>query len=408
MHPAERIEELRRLIRRHEEQYYVLNAPEIADAEFDDLMLELQRLEAEHPTLVRSDSPTQRVSGRVAAGFESVAHVQPMLSLDNAYSEEELAAFDDRVRRGLGEAGAVPDTIAYVAELKIDGLSVAATYEDGVLVRGATRGDGVRGEDVTSNVRTIRALPLRLKETPAGRIEVRGEVYLPRRAFARINQERADAGEALYANPRNVAAGTMRNLDPGQVARRGLSVFVYQMVSSDPRVDAETHAEGLERMRAWGLPVEPHWRRCAGVGELVGCCREWADKRRTMAFETDGVVIKVDRTALRARLGQTSKFPRWAIAFKFPAERKTTRLVQIAVNVGRTGAVTPYAVLDPVQLAGSTISMATLHNADDVARKDIRGRRLGRHREGRRCDPSRGRPGAGQMRRTDQAVPYAD
>ena len=372
MHPAERIEELRRLIRRHEEQYYVLNAPEIADAEFDDLMLELQRLEAEHPTLVRSDSPTQRVSGRVAAGFESVAHVQPMLSLDNAYSEEELAAFDDRVRRGLGEAGAVPDTIAYVAELKIDGLSVAATYEDGVLVRGATRGDGVRGEDVTSNVRTIRALPLRLKETPAGRIEVRGEVYLPRRAFARINQERADAGEALYANPRNVAAGTMRNLDPGQVARRGLSVFVYQMVSSDPRVDAETHAEGLERMRAWGLPVEPHWRRCAGVGELVGCCREWADKRRTMAFETDGVVIKVDRTALRARLGQTSKFPRWAIAFKFPAERKTTRLVQIAVNVGRTGAVTPYAVLDPVQLAGSTISMATLHNADDVARKDIR------------------------------------
>jgi DNA ligase (NAD+) len=368
--PAERIEELRRQIRYHEERYYVLNDPEIADAEFDALMQELERLEMEHPDLVTTDSPTRRVGGRIATGFESAEHAQPMLSLDNAYSEEELRAFDERVRRGLAETGSVPQTVAYVAELKIDGLSVALTYNDGELVRGATRGDGVRGEEVTSNVRTIRSVPLRLRGAAPGRLEVRGEVYLPRRAFERINKEREVEGEPLFQNPRNAAAGTMRNLDPALVAKRGLSAFFYQMVGG-PEGQA-LHSATLEQLRAWGLPVERHWRRCDTLDELIAFCREWEEKRRTLDFDTDGVVIKVDALPLRVRLGSTSKFPRWAVAFKFPAEQKTTRLKRIDVNVGRTGAVTPFAVLEPVFLAGSTISMATLHNADDIARKDIR------------------------------------
>ncbi len=366
MNPSERIQELRALIRYHEERYYVLSTPEIADAEFDALMDELERLEAENPDLLTADSPTQRVGGRPVEGFETVVHAEPMLSLDNAYSEAELRAFDERVRRGVGDT----QEITYVAELKIDGLSLALTYVDGQLVRGATRGDGVRGEEVTSNVRTIRTLPLLLRDGVPGTIEVRGEVYLPRRHFERINKEREESGEPLYANPRNVAAGTMRNLDPKLVARRGLSAFTYYTIGSS----FPTHAETLETMRGWGLPVEPHWRRCTGIDELLAFCEEWAEKRRTLEFDTDGVVIKVDSIALRARLGSTSKFPRWAVAFKFPAEQKTTLLKRIDVNVGRTGAVTPFAELEPVFLAGTTVSMATLHNADDLARKDIRER----------------------------------
>jgi DNA ligase (NAD+) len=390
MNPAERISELRRLIRYHEERYYVLNDPEIADAEFDALMVELEALEAENPDLVTSDSPTQRVSGRPAAGFVTVEHAEPMLSLDNAYSEEELREFDARVRRGLAAVGEPLEQVDYVAELKIDGLSLALTYDNGILVRGATRGDGIRGEEVTSNVRTIRAIPLKLR-TPdvkgphraAGesidrgsaadpvsprKIEVRGEVYLPRKVFERINKEKADAGEPLFANPRNAAAGTMRNLDPALVAKRGLSAWTYQVVGESP----PTHARTLEALKEWGLPVEPHWQRCRGVEELLAFCRAWDEKRRTLDFDTDGVVIKLDRIDLRTRLGTTSKFPRWAVAFKFPAEQRTTLLKSIEVNVGRTGAVTPFATLDPVFVSGSTVSMATLHNADDIARKDIR------------------------------------
>ena len=368
MNPADRVQELRTLIRHHEERYYVHDAPEIADAEFDALMRELERLEAEHPDLLTADSPTQRVGGRPAEGFDTVEHAEPMLSLDNAYSEEELRAFDERVRRGLGETGAVPESVAYVVELKIDGLSIALTYEAGRLVRGATRGDGVRGEDVTSNVRTIRAIPLALRGGPAARLEVRGEVYLPRRAFERINREREETGEPLFANPRNAAAGTMRHLDPKLVASRGLSAFTYQLIGGG----STSHAGTLESLRAWGLPVEPHWERVDGFDALLAFCRAWAEKRRTLDFDTDGVVIKVDALDLRRRLGTTSRFPRWAVAFKFPAEQKTTLLKAIRVNVGRTGAVTPYAELEPVVLAGTTVSMATLHNADDVARKDLR------------------------------------
>jgi DNA ligase (NAD+) len=376
-----RLAALRDAIRHHEERYYIQHDPEISDEEFDRMLHELERLEADHPDLVTADSPTQRVAGRPIEGFETVEHLTAMLSLDNAYSDDELRAFDERVRRGAG-LGAEP--VRYAAELKIDGLSIALTYEDGRLVRGATRGDGFRGEDVTANVRTIRAIPLRLRNGPPGRIEVRGEVYLPRASFERTNRERLDAELPPFANPRNAAAGTMRNLDPAAVAKRGLSSFTYQLVappaggeSGEPPGDrlagaSASHADTLAAMRTWGLPVEPHWRRCEGIDQVAAFCAEWAEGRRSLDFDTDGVVIKVDDLALRDRLGTTAKFPRWATAFKFPAQQATTILRKIAVNVGRTGAVTPYAVLEPVLLAGSTISMATLHNAEDVARKDLR------------------------------------
>ncbi len=372
--PEERIRQLREAIRHHEDRYYVLNDPEISDDEFDRLLHELEALEAQYPDLVTPDSPTQRVAGRPAEGFDTVEHLAPMLSLDNAYNEEELRAFDERVRKG---AGLGESPVAYVAELKIDGLSIALTYIDGLLTRGATRGDGVRGEEVTANVRTIRTIPLRLKGAPEGRIEVRGEVFLPRASFERTNREREEAGEPVFANPRNAAAGTMRNLDPALVAKRGLSAYTYQVIAGPGGGPAKAgpydgHARMLTAMREWGLPVEPHWRACVGVDALMAFCQEWAEKRRTLQFDTDGVVIKVDDLALRERLGTTAKFPRWATAFKFPAEQATTTLRRIEVNVGRTGAVTPYAVLEPVFLAGSTISMATLHNAEDLARKDIR------------------------------------
>ena len=366
--PIDRIQQLRAEIRHHEEQYYVHNSPEISDEHFDRLLHDLERLEAEYPDLVSPDSPTQRVAGRPTEGFPTVEHLAPMLSLDNAYDEDDLRAFDERLRRGagLGEA-AVP----YVAELKIDGLSIALTYQNGRLVRGATRGDGLRGEEVTPNVRTIRSIPLALRNGPAGRIEVRGEVFLPRSAFARINAERQAEGEPVFANPRNAAAGTMRNLDPGLVRRRGLASFTYQLVGAS-EASQTTHAGLLEAMRSWGLPVEKHFRRCTGIDEVVAFCNEWADKRLQLEFDTDGVVIKLDDLPLRERLGTTAKFPRWATAFKFPAQQVHTKLLKIDVNVGRTGANTPYAVLEPVFVAGSTVSMATLHNAEDIARKDFR------------------------------------
>ena len=405
MEPEQRLKALRDAIRHHEERYYIHSAPEISDAEFDRLLHELEQLEAEHPDLVTPDSPTQRVAGHPVEGFPTVAHLVPMLSLDNVYNEEELRGFDERVRKAAG-AGDAP--VAYVAELKIDGLSISLTYEHGALQRGATRGDGVRGEDVTANVRTIRAIPLRLRPDPpipAGRVEIRGEVYLPRAAFERINRELDEAGAPLFQNPRNTAAGTMRNLDPSLVAKRGLRAFTYHLVTpagaavaqafrppaaaavaqafrpavanasdegSPEALRYRSHSETLEAMAAWGLPVEKHWRRCATVDDVAAFCAEWADKRRSLDFDTDGVVVKVDDLALREKLGSTAKFPRWATAFKFPAQQATTKVIRIDTNVGRTGAVTPFAVLEPVFLAGSTISMATLHNAEDIARKDIR------------------------------------
>jgi DNA ligase (NAD+) len=379
--PAQQIDRLRLEIRRHEELYYVQAAPEISDAEFDALMNELKALEQQHPELLTPDSPTQRVGGRPTEGFATVEHIQPMLSLDNAYDADDLRAFDERVRKGLELETSPP----YVAELKIDGLSIALTYEDGRLVRGATRGDGVRGEEVTQNVRTVRAIPLSLRGGPKGRIEVRGEVYLPKRNFERINEEQKEAGEPLYANPRNTAAGTMRNLDPALVAKRGLAAWTYQLVagskedggSKDPAPRTEdpaprTHAEMLSDLAKWGLPVEPNWKKCDGIDAVIAFCESWREKRAQLAFETDGVVIKLNDPQMRERLGYTSKFPRWATAFKFPAERKVAMLHRIDINIGRTGAATPFAILEPTVVAGSTISMATLHNPDDIIRKDIR------------------------------------
>jgi len=344
--------------------YYVQAAPEISDADFDALMNELKALESEHPELLTPDSPTQRVGGRPTEGFAQVQHLQPMLSLDNAYDEADLRAFDERVRKGLS----LDHSPAYVAELKIDGLSMALTYDNGKLVRGATRGSGVRGDDVTQNVRTVRAIPLSLKAGPKGRVEIRGEVYLPKKNFERINKEQEEAGEPLYANPRNTAAGTMRNLDPALVAKRGLSAWMYQLVPAE----FESHSEMLKDLAKWGLPVEPHWKKCDGIDAVVEFCESWRDKRGSLAFETDGVVIKLNDPALREKLGYTSKFPRWATAFKFPAEQKIAMLHRIEINIGRTGAATPFAMLEPTVVAGSTVSMATLHNPDDIVRKDIR------------------------------------
>lgn len=374
MDPATRIAELRERIRHHEERYYVHDAPEISDAEFDALMRELLALEAAHPSLIDPDSPTQRVGGRPAEGFPTVAHLEPMLSLENAYSADELREFHARLCRALGLSDGAP--LPYVAELKIDGLSIALTYERGRLVRGVTRGDGVLGEDVTPNVRTIRAIPLRLRTAgapPPPLMELRGEVYFPRDAFQRVNDAREAAGDPLFANPRNAAAGTLRTLDTAEVSQRGLRAFLYQVVvpAGEPPV-ADTHARTLEQVRAWGCPVEPHYRLCGDITEVLAFCEEWRDARHRLTFETDGVVIKLNEIALRAAAGATAKFPRWAVAFKFPAEQARTRLRQIAVNVGRTGAVTPYAVLEPVRLGGTTVSMATLHNEQEIARRDIR------------------------------------
>jgi DNA ligase (NAD+) len=369
MDPSNRIEELRALIRHHEDRYYVHDAPEISDGEFDALVKELEALERENPDLVTPDSPTQRVAGRPVEGFDTAEHLVPMLSLDNTYDEGELRAFDERVRRGLGG-----EPFTYVAEIKIDGLSIALTYERGVLVRGVTRGDGVRGEVVTANVKAIRSVPLTLKDGPPPLIEVRGEVFLPRAEFDRMNQARAEQELPLFANPRNAAAGTMRNLDPSLVAKRRLGAYFYHVVTT-PGADAprvSTHVETLERLKSWGVPVERHTRHCRDIADVLEYCTTWREGRHDLPFETDGVVVKVNEVAARERLGTTAKFPRWAAAFKFPPEQATTKLVRIDVNVGRTGAVTPIAVLEPVRLSGSTIEYATLHNEEEIRRKDIR------------------------------------
>jgi DNA ligase (NAD+) len=330
-----RLQHLREQIRHHENCYYVLASPEISDEEFDRLLHELEDLEAAHPDLISEDSPTQRVAGRPTASFPTVEHIAPMLSLDNAYNEAELRAFDERVRKG---AGLGETAVEYIAELKIDGLSIALTYQDGRLTRGATRGDGVRGEDVTANVRTIRPIPLVLKGGPPGRMEVRGELFLPRAAFARINKEREDAGEPLFANPRNAAAGTMRNLDPALVAKRQLGAFTYQLIvgvdSSDTLAPDDVgavrerprHSDVLRALTAWGLPVERHHQQCRGIDEVIAFCVRWAEGRQALEFDTDGVVIKVNDLALRGRLGTTAKFPRWASAFKLEEQQAHTRL----------------------------------------------------------------------------------
>jgi DNA ligase (NAD+) len=369
--PAARVLHLRDLIRHHEERYYVHSEPEISDAAFDALMRELSGLEAAHPELADPNSPTRRVGGRPAEGFDKVRHAEPMLSLENAYSEDDLREFHGRLCRALDVSEDA--ALAYVAELKIDGLSIALTYAKGTLTRGVTRGDGTTGEDVTPNVRVIRSIPLTLRGPAPTLMEVRGEVFLPRAEFDRMNDEREALGEPAFVNPRNAASGALRLLDPLAVSKRGLRAFAYQIVLPEGEAFPDPHHAGLlERLTAWGAPVESHWRRCDGLDAVIAYCHEWRERRRTLPFDTDGVVVKLDALSLRTRVGATAKFPRWSIAFKFPTEQARSRLLRIDVNVGRTGAVTPFAVLEPVFVAGTTVQKATLHNDQEVARRDIR------------------------------------
>ncbi len=360
---SRRVRELRAEIVRHEWLYHVEGRPELTDAEFDRLLFELVALERDHPHLATEDSPTQRVGGEPGEGFASVAHGLPMLSLENAYSWEEAEAWRARVVRALGE-----EPPGYVAELKIDGLSISLRYEKGVLVRAATRGDGYRGDDVTANVRTIRSVPLTIPETDP--LEVRGEVFYPRTAFRRLNAEREAAGEPLFANPRNAAAGTIRLLDSRITAQRRLAAWVYSIAES-PSLPA-TQGETLERLRALGLPTHPHFRRCATFEEVREFVDRWDSARADLDFETDGVVVKVDDRRLHVELGATAKSPRWAIAYKYRAEEATTVVREISVQVGRTGTLTPVAHFDPIVLGGTTVKRATLHNYEDLARKDVR------------------------------------
>jgi len=363
-------EALRKQLSHHSYLYYVLNQPEISDAEYDRLFRELQDLEEKHPQLVTPDSPTQRIGAAPLEAFATVRHRVPMLSLGNAFDEQEVRAFDERVKRYLGLSS--DEAIDYVCELKVDGLAVSLTYENGVLTSGSTRGDGFTGEDVTQNLRTIRAIPLRvLCDDPPSLIEVRGEVYLDRREFARINREREEQGEALFANPRNAAAGSVRQLDSGITARRRLDIIVYGIGAAEG-LSFERHSDILDYLVKCGFRASPQRKLCRGVEQAIAYCQEWQSKHVDLTYGADGVVIKVNSLALQGQLGQVSRSPRWAVAYKFPPEEQTTVVKDIFVSVGRTGALTPVAAMEPVVVSGSTVQMATLHNEDEVARKDVR------------------------------------
>jgi len=369
---AKEIDKLRTEIRYHEHRYYVLADPEISDFEFDQLMQRLQELERQHPELVTPDSPTQRVGGQPAEEFPKVRHSTQMLSLDNTYAVEELRDFDRRVRELSGRAN-----VEYVAELKLDGLSMALTYENGVLTHGVTRGDGITGEDVTANIKTIRSVPLRIDPkkleliASPPRFEVRGEVIMGRKAFEQLNAQREAAGEPKFANPRNSAAGTMRQLDPRIVAERRLDMFLYylQVSGTEPLAG---HAQNLEALARMGFKVNPHWRLCRSFDALLAYIQEWEAKRDSLDYEIDGIVIKVNTTRLWAELGTTAKSPRWAVAYKYPARQATTRVVAIRPQVGRTGTLTPVADLEPVDVGGVTVSHATLHNMDEIERLGVK------------------------------------
>ncbi len=371
--PRDRAAWLREEIQRHERLYYQEAAPEIGDRDFDRLMAELAAIEDERPELRTADSPTQRVGGEPTEGFRQVEHEPPMLSLDNTYDHRELEEWVERVER------LVPDAaIDFVCELKVDGVSLSLLYEDGVLTEAATRGNGRIGDLVTANARTIRSLPLRLPSTAPARLRARGEAFIPRGAFRKLNEEREAAGEEPYANPRNTTAGAIRLLDSRDAARRPMDIACYEWTNADGGGSPDTgetprrHGDGLEELAGLGLPVSRHWRRCASLRDVVAYCDEWREKRADLDFEIDGVVVKVDDPDLRRRLGATARAPRWAVAFKFAAEQAETAVRAINAQVGRTGAVTPVAELEPVLVAGTTVKRATLHNYEDLARKDVR------------------------------------
>jgi len=360
---AQKIQKLRTSIKYHEKKYYVDNDPQISDHEFDALVKELEKLEKQFPDLITSESPTQRVGEQPVAGFESIEHRTPMLSLDNCYTVEELGEFEERVKR------IIPgEKIEYVTELKIDGLGISTIYRDGKYFQAVSRGDGFRGDDISQNVKTIRSFPLIVNDPHE--IEVRGEVYLPFQSFQKINKERSKMGELLFANPRNAAAGSLRLLDPKEVASRHLDAFLYSIF-----IDGKEQAsqwKNLKTLRELGFKTNPSSRRCSNLKEVISFWEEWREKRESLDYDVDGVVVKVDSTKQQKLLGSTAKFPRWSISFKFPARQATTKIKDIAVQVGRTGALTPVAILEPVKLSGITITRSTLHNEDEIKRKDIR------------------------------------
>ncbi len=366
--PGERAEELRAQIREHAHRYYILDDPVVSDAQYDALVKELIGLEEEHPDLITPDSPTQRVGAPVGDLFRPVEHLRPLFSLDNAESREDLEAWENRMERQLGEAPS-----GYVCELKIDGLAVVLTYRDGSLATGATRGDGRVGEDITANLRTIDSIPLRLigEDVPEV-LEVRGEVYMPYDAFEELNQRQVESGKPIFANPRNAAAGSVRQKDPAMTAERRLGIWIYQLGLVEGGPGFETHWETVEYMRSVGLRVNPSNAVIGSIDEVLVYVERAEAERHDMPYQTDGVVIKLDSLAEQDRLGYTAKAPRWAIAYKFPPEEQVTTLRDIAINVGRTGAATPFAVLEPVFVGGAMVGMATLHNEDQVKKKDVR------------------------------------
>jgi DNA ligase (NAD+) len=368
--PERRAAELREKLERAGHQYYVLDDPELGDDEYDALLNELRELEAAHPELKASDSPTQRVGGTPLQRFEQVRHHQPMLSLANARNEEELRAWLDRTERFLKKEGVEDAEITFATEPKVDGLAISLVYENGALTRGATRGDGEVGEDVTANLRTIKAIPLRIDDAPP-LIEVRGEAYLPRGAFAKLNEERAAAGEPTFANPRNSAAGSIRQLDPNVTASRPLSMWAYS-IGAHEGIEFASQKESLDWMRDHGFKVNEDIEVHTSLDATVAACRGWEERRESLDFEIDGVVVKIDDLELQRRLGVVGREPRGAIAWKFPPMTATTTLEKVAWNVGRTGHMVPFAVLEPVQVSGVTVKLATLHNEEDIRRKDVR------------------------------------
>ncbi len=359
-----RVAELNQLLHEYGHAYYVLDKPIVSDAVYDQLLHELIALEKENPSLIYPDSPTQRVGGAAVEGFRKVTHTYPMLSLSNAFDEADLRDFDRKIRQAIG------DNFSYVCELKIDGLAIALRYENGVFVQGATRGDGVVGEDITTNLKTIRAIPLRL--TKPVTIEVRGEAYMPKKSFEALNNARAEKGEELFANPRNAAAGSLRQFDPKIAASRNLSTFIYAIGGDGEAYGIDSHAEMLDYLEELGFPSNKERQACATIDEVLAFIEKWTENRLNLPYEIDGIVVKVNRYAHQDELGFTAKSPRWAIAYKFPAEEVVTKLLDIELTVGRTGVITPTAILEPVQVAGTTVGRASLHNEDLIREKDIR------------------------------------
>ncbi|WP_020062900.1 NAD-dependent DNA ligase LigA [Bacillus sp. 123MFChir2] len=359
-----RIEELRDILNKLNYEYHVLDQPSVSDAEYDRHMQELIKLETEHPEFFTEDSPTVRVGGEILDIFEKVTHKSPMLSLGNAFNEGDLRDFDRKVRQGIDD-----QNVRYVCELKIDGLAVSLHYEKGRFIQGATRGDGITGEDITQNLKTIKAIPLRLTEEMT--LEARGEAYMPKRSFVKLNEEKEQNGEAVFANPRNAAAGSLRQLDPKIAAKRNLSLFVYGLTNLEGRT-ITSHSESLNLLGELGFKTNPNRRVCETIDEVIHYVQEWQEKRPHLDYEIDGIVIKVDNLSLQESLGTTAKSPRWAIAYKFPAEEVITKLTGIELSVGRTGVVTPTAELEPVRVAGTIVRRASLHNEDLIREKDIR------------------------------------